>query len=67
MDSPGRWYAQLVIKTTIAHLLLHYDFELEKKWDGKRPPDLKFQGATLPNVGAKLRFRRRHKSSISVI
>lgn len=51
----------------MAHLLLNYDFELEKKWEGKHPPDLKFQGATLPNVDAKLRFRRRRKSSASLI
>ena len=62
LRSPGRWYVQLVIKSTLAHLLLNYDFEMEKKWEGRRPPDLKFQGATLPNVKAKLRFRCRPKS-----
>jgi hypothetical protein len=51
----------------MAHLLLNYDFELGKKWEGKHPPDVKFQGATLPNVDAKLRFRRRPKSSTSLI
>ena len=51
----------------MAHLLLNYDVEMEKKWDGKCPPDLKFQGATLPNVDAKLRFRRRHKSSTGLV
>jgi len=54
LHSPGRWYTQLAIKMTMAHLLLNYNVELEKKWDGKCPLDLKFQGVTLPNVDAKL-------------
>ena len=61
--SPGRWYAQTIVKLGLALLLLYYDFEMEKKYEGKRAPDFYFQAGSVPNPWAKMRFRARRMPS----
>lgn len=62
-NSPGRWYAQTIIKLGLAHLLLYYDFEMEKKYEGRHPPDIPFQAANVPYPWAKMRFRARRSGN----
>jgi hypothetical protein len=51
----------MIIKLGLAHLLLYYDFEMEKKYEGKQPPGLRFQAASVPNPWAKMRFKARRR------
>lgn len=41
----------------LAHLVLTYDVKLEK--EGVRPPNLEIALAVVPNISAKVLFRRR--------
>ncbi|EIW86892.1 cytochrome P450 [Coniophora puteana RWD-64-598 SS2] len=53
---PGRFFASLIMKTMMAHLVLHYDVKVE---DGIRPPDQWMMMNCSPNRTAKVLFRKR--------
>jgi hypothetical protein len=36
---------------------------MEKKYEGKRPPDISFHAAKIPNPWAKMRFRARRSAT----
>jgi hypothetical protein len=56
--SPGRFFAVNEIKAMFAHILLNYDVQLENG-SMERPANLKVEAATMPNVKAKVMFRKR--------
>ena len=55
-DSPGRFFAVTEMKLILAFVLLKYDI---KTLDGKRPEDVKFYWVIMPDLKAKILFRRR--------
>lgn len=57
---PGRFFAAATKKLIMAHLLYHYDMELDTQ-DGLtgRPQNVWIGSACVPNRGAKVSFRRR--------
>lgn len=57
-NSPGRWYASLVVKYLLAHLLVNYDMKLPDN-SGGRPPDNVYAGVRVANTKAKVLFRQR--------
>ncbi|KZT73242.1 cytochrome P450 [Daedalea quercina L-15889] len=58
---PGRFFAGNELKTVIAHLVLNYDMKFDG--DGARPPNRWFAAAVLPNLDAKVYFRKRQAAS----
>ncbi|CAG7850969.1 Ent-kaurene oxidase; AltName: Full=Cytochrome P450 503A1; AltName: Full=Cytochrome P450-4 [Serendipita indica DSM 11827] len=56
---PGRWYAAMLVKHLVVYILLQYDIKLPDSAKGKRPPNLSIMGSSLPNLSAKVLFRRR--------
>ncbi|KAG6906645.1 hypothetical protein DXG01_012798 [Tephrocybe rancida] len=54
---PGRFFAVIILKTMMAHVLMNYDIKLEK--DGVRPKDSWFVTDNIPNSTANLFFRKR--------
>lgn len=56
MFSPGRFFAVNEIKTMMANVLLNYDVKTE---DGVRPKNVNMGATFIPNLKAKLLFRRR--------
>ncbi|KAK0212481.1 cytochrome P450 [Desarmillaria ectypa] len=54
---PGRFFAVNELKTLISHVLLHYDVKMEKP--GQVPPSRWFGMSQLPNMKAKVMFRKR--------
>ncbi|TFK62284.1 cytochrome P450 [Pluteus cervinus] len=58
---PGRFFAIHEIKTILAQILMFYDFKLEESIGkpGERPPNTWIGYACLPNMNAKLLFRKR--------
>ena len=54
--SPGRFFAVTLMKLMLAFILLRYDIKTK---DGVRPADTKFQKFLIPDVKAKILFRRR--------
>jgi hypothetical protein len=48
---PGRFIVAYVLKAMMTHLLVNYDIKMEKP--GKRPDDLWFSYACIPNRSAK--------------
>ncbi|KAH9837371.1 cytochrome P450 [Rhodofomes roseus] len=54
---PGRFFAGNELKTIIAHLVLKFDMKFED--DGPRPPNKWFAAAVLPDMSAKVYFRKR--------
>ena len=57
LDSPGRFFASLTLKCTMAYLLLNYNFKMAG--DGKRPSDLWFGPACIPAREAIVLLKRR--------
>ena len=55
--SPGSFFAAVELKTMLAHLVLNYDMKLEN--EGVRPPTLELALAIVPNIKAKVLFRKR--------
>ena len=55
-ESPGRYYAVHQLKLILAFMLIKYDIKTQ---DGVRPPDLEFGPRTVPNMTAKILFKRR--------
>jgi hypothetical protein len=56
-QSPGRFFAASQLKLILAHVLLTYDVKHEV--EGIRPPNHWIVRTRLPNLSAKLMFRRR--------
>jgi len=59
---PGRFFAASSMKLVLSHLLINYDFMLEKGANaggGKRPEDFFIGGIRIPNQQARLLFRKR--------
>ena len=56
--SPARWYVSLSLKSTLAHLLLNYDFDLE---DPAAKRVFWWTTAIVPRSGVKLRLKKRAK------
>jgi cytochrome P450 len=54
---PGRFFAGNELKAMMAHLLLHYDIGAEV--EGVRPKNVHMGQAIMPNMGAKVMFRKR--------
>ena len=57
MQSPGRFFAVTVMKTMLAHIVVHYDVKMEK--DGGVPPSVTFGLITIPDTKARVMFRKR--------
>ncbi|KAF9453725.1 cytochrome P450 [Macrolepiota fuliginosa MF-IS2] len=55
---PGRFLAVSEIKTIFAHILIEYDVQLENG-SMERPPNINIETGTIPNLKAKLMFRKR--------
>ncbi|KAH9477540.1 Cytochrome P450 monooxygenase 71 [Psilocybe cubensis] len=56
---PGRFFAANELKAMIAYIVLSYDVKLPDECNGKRPPDLWIGANPIPNMKAKLLFKRR--------
>lgn len=57
LHSPGRFFAVILLKSMLAHIILSYDVKLE---DNVAPPrSLHLGTAILANPTAKIMFRRR--------
>jgi Cytochrome P450 len=54
---PGRFFAACVLKLMLAHVVMNYDVKLEN--EGVRPKDMWLVTSCLPNLDAKVLFRRR--------
>ncbi|KAF8973584.1 cytochrome P450 monooxygenase [Flammula alnicola] len=54
---PGRFFAAVLLKMMLAHVLLHYDVRFE---DGMRPTDVVVGMNCLPDPHAKVLVRKRH-------
>jgi hypothetical protein len=54
---PGRYFATCELKLMLAHIIMNYDVKLED--DGVRPKDMWFMTTCVPNMNAKVLFRRR--------
>ena len=59
--SPARWYVSLSLKSTLAHLLLNYDFELE---DPAAKRVFWWTTAIVPRNGVKLRLKKRARGEM---
>ena len=57
LDSPGRFFASVMLKTMIAHVLIHYDVKMKNT--RTRPADLYIAGVCLPDPKAEVMFRKR--------
>ncbi|KAF9467379.1 cytochrome P450 [Collybia nuda] len=55
---PGRFFAAMELKITLAHLLLNYDFALPPGVT-QRPANTTFNGAIIPDPKAQMVFSRR--------
>jgi cytochrome P450 len=55
---PGRFFAANGMKTIFTHILLNYDIQLENGCM-ERPPNLYFGTSSMPNLNAKVFFRKR--------
>jgi hypothetical protein len=58
--SPGRWFAATELKTMLAHLVMTYDVKL--KDEGRRPANQWIGASFIPNLSAKVLFRKRQGS-----
>ena len=56
-DSPGRWFAVLMLKMIVAYVTMHYDIEAT----GPVPKMRVIGDATLPPMFATMRVRRRRR------
>lgn len=56
--SPGRFFAANGMKTIFTHILLNYDIQLENG-SMERPPNIYFGTSSMPNLNAKVFFRKR--------
>jgi len=54
---PGRFFSVVVMKAFMAHLLLYYDIKLDT--EGRRPVSSWFVTENMPDVTAKVMFKRR--------
>jgi cytochrome P450 len=54
---PGRYFAACELKLMLAHVIMNYDVKLEN--EGVRPKDLWLMTSCMPNMNAKVLFRRR--------
>jgi cytochrome P450 len=54
---PGRFFAGNELKAMMAHLLLKYDIRAEV--EGVRPPNSNVGQSIMPNMAAKVLFRKR--------
>ena len=57
--SPGRFFAINEVKLMLASVILKYDFTTK---DGVRPANELFRGSTMPDMSAKILFRKRQQS-----
>ncbi|EKM83195.1 hypothetical protein AGABI1DRAFT_111666 [Agaricus bisporus var. burnettii JB137-S8] len=55
---PGRFFAANGMKTIFTHILLNYDIQLESG-SMERPPNIYFGTSSMPNLNAKVMFRKR--------
>ena len=58
--SPGRYYAVHQLKLILAFMLLKYDIKTQ---NGVRPSNWEFGPRTVPNMTAKILFRRRRSDT----
>lgn len=56
--SPGRFFAANGMKTIFTHILLNYDIQLENG-SMERPQNIYFGTSSMPNLNAKVMFRKR--------
>ncbi|CDO73437.1 hypothetical protein BN946_scf185013.g72 [Trametes cinnabarina] len=61
---PGRFFAANELKAMLAYIVLNYDIKLGG--DGKRPANLHWGWAILPDPNAEVLFRKRQASTTSV-
>jgi cytochrome P450 len=54
---PGRFFAGNELKAMMVHLLLNYDVKFES--EGIRPTNLVIGPSIMPNMEAKVMFRKR--------
>ncbi|KAH9915638.1 cytochrome P450 [Amylocystis lapponica] len=54
---PGRFFAAMELKTMIAHIITMYDVKMEN--EGVFPPSMSFATAIIPDMKAKVMFRKR--------
>jgi hypothetical protein len=57
--SPGRFFASILLKTMLAHIVLNYDVQLPEP--GRRPADQHYSTAVVPDPKAKVLFRKRQE------
>jgi hypothetical protein len=55
--SPGRFYAAIVMKLVLAHIIMNYDLGTVEP--GVRPPNEYYTYSVVPNRKARVKFRRR--------
>lgn len=55
-DSPGRFFAVIMLKLLLGFILLRYDIRTK---DGRRPQETKFMAFIIPDMKAKLLIRKR--------
>lgn len=56
---PGRFFAANTTKSILSRLILDYDFQFAGGKDAKRPPNACIGEHILPNLTAKLEFRKK--------
>lgn len=54
---PGRFFAAVVLKLILAHLILNYDLRFDQP--GARPSDFVFEANCMPNAQARILLKRR--------
>ena len=59
--SPGRFFAANELKAMLAYIVLNFDIKLEG--DGKRPENIHWGPAVIPDLNARVLFRKRKASA----
>lgn len=65
---PGRFFAALELKLILAHLVMIYDVKFSEVLEG-RPSDFWVEANRLPNLSAKVMFKKRdsHPSTVPLV
>lgn len=60
---PGRFLIDFELKMITAYVLMRYDVEFPKAYEGKRPPNIWMTEANLPPPGVKIMVKRKKSSA----
>lgn len=63
---PGRFFAALELKLFLAHLVMNYDIKFSGVLEG-RPSDFWVEANCLPNLNAKVMFKKRDDSTVPLV